>query len=360
MKLTIEKNDLLPALNRAVSVVEKKNLIPSLACVLLRASGDTLTIVATDLDIEVTTTAQARVDTSGETTVNAALFAQIVGKMPNGALIEFEVKGHTATVKAGRSKFDLATLPAPDFPQIAESGYDSKFTAPAQEIKRLFDLSKWCMSTDETRYYLNGVYLHSVDGMARAVATDGHRLAQVDSAIEAAMQGVIVPRKAIAVLDKMLDCQEVTIASSGAKIRFQCGSSVLVSKVIDGTFPDYTRVVPTEFSRSMKAVASEVKSAADRVAVVGEDKARAVKLDLSEGQCVMTVRGGDNVAQSDVDIEYDGEPMSIGFNSKYLAEALSLCSGADVLLEFKDDQSPVKVTPSDDDNVFFVVMPFRM
>jgi DNA polymerase-3 subunit beta len=256
MKVSIERGALLRAVSQAQSVVERRNTIPILANVLIEADGDVLRFRATDLDIEVVDTAPAKVTKAGATTVSAVMFHEITRKLPDGALVELSVEpgGNMLLVEAGRSQFKLATLPKEDFPVMASSEYSANFKAPAVLLRRLFDKSKFAISTEETRYYLNGVYLHVATSdsgpVLRCVATDGHRLARIDAPLPAeaeGMPGVIVPRKTVGELRKLLDDDEAEIAVSvsESKIRFATPEITLTSKVIDGTFPDYSRVIPT-------------------------------------------------------------------------------------------------------------------
>ena len=267
MKLSIERGTLLKALAQAQSVVERRNTIPILANVLIEAEGAQVSFRATDLDTEVVDRAAAMVERAGATTVSAVMLHEIVRKLPDGALVnltEDAASGRLA-ITAGRSSFNLATLPREDFPVMASSEYSSNFSAPAAVLRRLFDKAKFAISTEETRYYLNGVYMHTANGdtghVLRCVATDGHRLARIDAPLPegaAGMPGVIVPRKTVNELRKLLDDDEAQIAVSVSetKVRFATPAIMLTSKVIDGTFPDYTRVIPTQNTRRLEVDAS--------------------------------------------------------------------------------------------------------
>ena len=263
MKISVERAVLLKAVGQAQSVVERRNTIPILANVLIEAEGDSVSFRATDLDIEVVDKATAVVERAGATTVSATTLHEIVRKLPDGALVALTDDGASGrlTVEAGRSNFSLATLPKEDFPVMASSEYQSNFSADAPVLRRLFDKSKFAISTEETRYYLNGVYMHVSDGdggkVLRCVATDGHRLARIDADLPdgaADMPGVIVPRKTVAELRKLLDDDDMKIAVSVSetKVRFATPDITLTSKVIDGTFPDYTRVIPQGNTRKAR------------------------------------------------------------------------------------------------------------
>ncbi|HSF92308.1 MAG TPA: DNA polymerase III subunit beta, partial [Paracoccaceae bacterium] len=256
MKVSIDRSALLKAMSRAQSVVERRNTIPILANVLIEAEGGSISFRATDLDIEVVDKIAATVERAGATTVGAHTLHEIVRKLPDGALVELSDDGTSGRlhISAGRSHFSLATLPKEDFPVMASSEYACNFTAKAPILRRLFDKAKFAISTEETRYYLNGVYMHAAEGAQgrtlRCVATDGHRLARIDAELPegaADMPGVIVPRKTVGEMRKLLDDDDADIAVSVSetKVRFATPAISLTSKVIDGTFPDYTRVIPT-------------------------------------------------------------------------------------------------------------------
>ena len=283
MKFSIERAALLKAVAQAQSVVERRNTIPILANVLIEAQDSDVRFRATDLDIEVVDRADAQVERAGATTVSAVLLHEIVRKLPDGSLVTLTDDGAKGrlTVEAGRSNFSLATLPKEDFPVMATSEYSSNFSAPAVVLRRLFDKSKFAISTEETRYYLNGVYMHISDSdggkVLRCVATDGHRLARIDAELPsgaAEMPGVIVPRKTVGELRKLLDDDEAKIAVSVSetKIRFATPDITLTSKVIDGTFPDYTRVIPQGNTRKLEVDAAEFAKAVDRVATVSSER----------------------------------------------------------------------------------------
>lgn len=361
MQLTLEQSALKSLLSKLIGAVEKRNTIPSLANVALITDGDMLTGKATDLDIEVTGTSPAVVAVQGSTTVSAAMLSAIVAKMPAGSLVSMSMADGMLTVKAGRSKYELQTLPIEDFPLMATSEYSHTFTSQSHDLARLFNLTKGAMSTEETRYYLQGVYIHpSQDGNIVAVATDGHRLAKATMPHDVSFPGVIVPRKTVGELVKMLDLGDVVVSVSETKIKFDMGSTVIVSKVIDGTFPDYQRIIPTKNTNVLTASASEMKSAADRVATVADDRSRAVKISVDGNSAVLSTRGNVGAAEEEVAVSYSGQPLTVGFNSKYLAEVLAQCSGQDVSLACGSSEDPVLITPGNDAGVIYVVMPMRV
>ncbi len=372
MKFSIERGTLLKAVSQAQSVVERRNTIPILANVLIEAEGDAVHFRATDLDIEVVDKAPAQVERAGATTVSAVTLHEIVRKLPDGALVSLTDDGAAGrlTVEAGRSNFALATLPKEDFPVMASSEYSCNFSAKAPELRRLFDKSKFAISTEETRYYLNGVYMHVSDAdggqVLRCVATDGHRLARIDSELPDGagdMPGVIVHRKTVGELRKLLDDDEAVIAVSVSetKVRFATPEITLTSKVIDGTFPDYTRVIPTGNSRRLEVDASEFAQAVDRVATVSSERSRAVKLSLDEDRLVLSVNAPDSgAAEEELAVAYGDDKLDIGFNAKYLLEIASQVDRENAVFMFNSSGDPTLMREGNDTTAVYVVMPMRV
>jgi DNA polymerase-3 subunit beta len=352
--------------------VERRNTIPILANVLIEAEGALVSFRATDLDIEVVDRAAAMVERAGATTVSAVMLHEIVRKLPDGALVnltEDAASGRLA-ITAGRSSFNLATLPREDFPVMASSEYSSNFSAPAAVLRRLFDKAKFAISTEETRYYLNGVYMHTANGdtgpVLRCVATDGHRLARIDAPLPegaAGMPGVIVPRKTVNELRKLLDDDEAQIAVSVSetKVRFATPAIMLTSKVIDGTFPDYTRVIPTGNTRRLEVDATEFAKAVDRVATVSSERSRAVKLSLDEDRLVLSVNAPDSgAAEEELAVAYADERLEIGFNAKYLLEIASQVDRENAVFLFNSSGDPTLMREGNDMSAVYVVMPMRV
>mgnify|MGYP003708806149 FL=1 len=372
MKFSIERGVLLKAVAQAQSVVERRNTIPILANVLIEATDGEVRFRATDLDIEVVDQAPATVETQGATTVAAVLLNEIVRKLPDGALVTLTDQGGNGrlTIEAGRSNFQLATLPKEDFPVMASSEYEASFTAPAPVLRRLFDKAKFAISTEETRYYLNGVYMHVAEGeqgrVLRCVATDGHRLARIDADLpEGAekMAGVIVPRKTVNELRKLLDDDEalIEVSVSETKVRFTTPSITLTSKVIDGTFPDYTRVIPMGNTKKMEVDAAEFAKAVDRVATVSSERSRAVKLALAEDKLTLSVNAPDaGAAEEELIVAYGDEGMEIGFNAKYLLEIASQVDRENAVFMFDNAGQPVLMREGNDTSAVYVVMPMRV
>ena len=372
MKLSIERSVLLKAVSQAQSVVERRNTIPILANVLIEAEGENVHFRATDLDIEVMDRAVAQVERAGSTTVSAVTLHEIVRKLPDGALVTLTDDGASGriTVEAGRSNFSLATLPKEDFPVMASSEYTANFTAPAPVLRRLFDKSKFAISTEETRYYLNGVYMHVTDSdggqVLRCVATDGHRLARIDADLpEGAkdMPGVIVPRKTVAELRKVLedDDMQIAVSVSETKVRFATSDITMTSKVIDGTFPDYTRVIPQGNTKKLEVDASEFARAVDRVSTVSSERSRAVKLSLDEDRLVLSVNSPDSgAAEEELAVAYGDEHLEIGFNAKYLLEIANQVDRENAVFMFNSSGDPTLMREGNDASAVYVVMPMRV
>ena len=372
MKVSVERSALLKAMSQAQSVVERRNTIPILANVLIEAEGSDISFRATDLDIEVVDKVAGHVERAGATTVGAHTLHEIVRKLPDGSMVELSDDGTRGRLEivAGRSNFSLATLPREDFPVMATSEYDCNFTAAATTLRRLFDKSKFAISTEETRYYLNGVYMHAADAaggkMLRCVATDGHRLAQIDAPLPTgaeALPGVIVPRKTVGELRKLLDDDEMEIAVSVSetKIRFATPEITLTSKVIDGSFPDYTRVIPQGNTRRMEVDAAEFAKAVDRVSTVSSERSRAVKLTLEEDRLILSVNAPESgAAEEEVAVAYADERLEIGFNAKYLLEIAGQVDRENAVFMFNSSNDPTLMREGNDESAVYVVMPMRV
>ncbi len=372
MKITVERAELLKSLGHVHRVVERRNTIPILANVLIRAEKAKLAFKATDLDLEVTETIAAEVGPGGSTTVPAHMFYEIVRKLPEGAQIVLEASGDRAVlaIRAGKSRFTLQTLPESDFPDLAAGDMTHSFKLSAADLKRLIDKTQFAISTEETRYYLNGIYLHAA-GTAkaptlRAVATDGHRLAQVELPLPegaAGMPGIIVPRKTVGEVQRLIEdpTGEVSIELSQGKIRFTIGDVVLTSKLIDGTFPDYSRVIPVGNDKELTVDKKEFEQAVDRVATVSSERGRAVKLSLSNGKLMLSVTNPDSgSATEEIEVEYGSDPLDIGFNSRYLLDIAAQIEGEAAVLKLADPGSPTLIQDRDAKGALYVLMPMRV
>jgi len=372
MQLVIERSELLRTLGHVTSVVERRNTIPVLANVLLRAEGDRIELKGTDLEREVVESAPADVSQSGAITVSAHMLHEIVRKLPDGTQISLVMEGEEQRIalSAGHSKFFLPVLPPEDFPDMTAGEMPHRFEVPVRDLKRLIEKSRFAISTEETRYYLNGIYLHEAETggvpMLRAVATDGHRLAQVEIPLPAgaaSMPGIIVPRKTVHELQRLMENSEanVEIALSAAKIQFATGTIVMTSKLIDGTFPDYGRVIPQGNDKLMQVSKEAFSTAVDRVSTVSTDRGRAVKLSIDNGKLNLSVFNPDGgSATEEVDVDYDSEALDIGFNAKYLLDIAGQLESDTAQFLLADPGSPTTVMDVSDESALYVLMPMRV
>jgi DNA polymerase-3 subunit beta len=371
MKATIERAVLLKSLGHVQSVVERRNTIPILSNLLIEAEDDGLRLTATDLDLQIVETVAAQVDQPGATTVPAHTLFDIVRKLPEGAQVELTAAEGKMRVVAGRARFTLPTLAREDFPLIAEGELPTRFDLPAETLRQMVDRTRFAISTEETRYYLNGIFLHVADDgndgpVLKAAATDGHRLARVTipqpSGAEA-MPDVIVPRKCVAELRKLLDLLDgsAEVSLSPTKIRFGLGQAVLTSKLIDGTFPDYSRVIPTGNDRLLRIDPRSFEDGVDRVATIASEKTRAVKLALDRDRLTLSVTSPENgAAAEEVAADYSSEPFEIGFNARYLLDILGQIEGQQVEVHLADAAAPTLIRENAGSNALYVIMPMRV
>ncbi len=372
MKLTIERAAFLKSLGHVQSVVERRNTIPILSNVKMDAEDGHLGLNATDMDLDIFERVEANVSSTGATTAPAHTLYDIVRKLPEGADVELECSGDDGrmVLRSGRSRFVLTCLPTEDFPVMAGGEMPHTFALPAGELASIIERTRFAISTEETRYYLNGIYVHAAkrDGVdvLRAVATDGHRLASVETPLPAGaagMPGVIVPRKTVAELHKLIEegTGEVSVALSETKIRFSFGDAVLTSKLIDGTFPDYERVIPADNDKVMQVDRKTLADAVDRVSAISSEKSRAVKLSLSAGTLVLSASSPEHgSATEELEVTYDADGMEIGFNSRYLLDIAQQIEGDDAEFVLSDAASPTIVRDVGDSSALYVLMPMRV
>lgn len=372
MKITIERANLLKVLTHVQSVVERRNTIPILSNVKVETPDGQLSLNATDMDLDIVEQVAAEVGQPGATTAPAHTLYDIVRKLPEGAEVELECSGDDGqlTLRSGRSRFTLSCLPTEDFPVMSGGELPHQFTLSAADLRAMIERTRFAISTEETRYYLNGIYLHTAerDGtpVLRAVATDGHRLASVEVPVPegaAGMPGVIVPRKAVAELYKLIEdsADDVAVALSDAKIRFSFDGAVLTSKLIDGTFPDYDRVIPAENDKVVEVDCATFKDAVDRVSAISSEKSRAVKLAISKGTMVLSANSPENgTATEELEIAYDGGELEIGFNSRYLLDIAQQIDSGDARLSLSDAASPTLIQDTSDASALYVLMPMRV
>ncbi len=372
MKLTIERSALLNALGHVQNVVERRNTIPILSNILMEASKGTLRLTATDLDIEAVDEAEAKVKTEGAVTAPAGTLFDVIRKLPAGADVDLELnpENRQLSIRSGRSSFALPTLPAGDFQTLVPDEDATEFTIEAADLRRLIDKTRFAISTEETRYYLNGVYLHAADTdkgkKLRTVATDGHRLAlsEVDAPKGSEdLDGVIVPRKAVGEVRRLIDSEDgdVTVSVSDTKIVFRAGRAQLTSKLIDGSFPDYARVIPKGNEKALVIDNKAFEAAVDRVSTVSAERSRSVKLSLSEGKLTLAVSSAETgQGHEEIECDYSEDEMEIGFNAKYLLDVTAQIEAEDARFLFNDPASPALVLDPGDESAQYVLMPLRV
>lgn len=371
MKVTLERNHLLRSLGHVHRVVERRNTYPILANVLLKAQEGRLDLRATDLDIEVTESVPAMVGGPGTTTVPAHTLYEIVRKLADGAEVRLETEGEQMLVSSGRSRFHLSCLSPDSFPDLKSGVFSHQFSVPAASLRDLIERTQFAISNEETRYYLNGIYLHvlEVNGepILRAVATDGHRMARAETAAPSGstgMPGIIVPKKTVSEVQKLLDGAEgdVAVEVSETKIRFSFGAVVLLSKLIEGTFPDYDRVTPKNNDKELLVDKASFATAVDRVSTIASDRGgKAVKLTLGSGQLELSVTNPDHgTATEELAVEFEPDSFEIGFNARYLLDIIAQIRSENAVFLFNDAGSPTLVRESGDARALYVLMPMRV
>lgn len=378
MKVTTRTSDLAAGLKRVIGTVERVNTIPILGNVLLTAGGDALKIKATNLDMVIETSVLGEVASAGQITVPGHMLAGIVSKMPKDGQVIVDLQGGKLSVRCGRSRFTLHTLPAEDFPSLEPKESNHKFELTSEEVANLFGRTEFAISAEQTRYYLNGVFLQPFKtgnnaGTLRGVATDGHRLARVecpmpdgadgfsDQANKAAC-GVIVPTATVGQIKKIAGgVSKINVQVSPTTITVSTDATTLTSKLIDGTFPDYARVVPINNSKTMGANKDDLTDALERISTVSADRGRAVRLDLSAGKLKLSVKNPDaGDAEEEVEVDWDSDPLAIGFNSRYLIDILAQVKSDKVEIRLDEPGSPSLIQGDNDENAIFVLMPMRV
>ena len=370
MKFTVDRDTLLKPLQTVLGVVERRQSLPVLANVLLQCKDDEIAITGTDMELELV----ARVDVSGadegEATLPARKLNDICRNLPADARVELSVDGEKATLRSGRSRFSLSTLPADEFPNADAPADGVDVSVPQGDLKRLIELTQFAMAQQDVRYYLNGLLLETSDGELRAVATDGHRLALAEMAMDTQAfedgRQLIVPRKAVGELQKLLGNGEdlVTLTLGSNTLRVTVGETVLTSKLVDGRFPDYRRVVPDE-DRCDKVVSVDrdlFRQCLMRASILSNEKYRAVRLNLEKNALRVTANNPEQEeAQDEVEVEYSGEELEVGFNVTYLTDALAAVPGDTARLFMSDATSSCLIRPTDDGtSCRYVVMPMRL
>ena len=375
MEFKINSTDLLKALSHIHGIVEVRHTLPILSNIILEAKDDKLILSSTNLDIYCSDKIKAEVLQSGEVSVSAVTFFEIIKRLPSGSevLMIMEEDENEITLTCGRSKFNLSTLKTDDFPIISDSDLSTNFVLSADELIRVIDKTKFAVSNEETRYYLNGIFLHKAERNSiqflRAVATDGHRLAQYDIPLPQGAEditGIIIPKKTIYELRKVLDDAngDVSVSLNENKIKFSFNDLKVVSKVIDGTFPDYTKVIPQKNDKNFKTNNSDLKNAIDRVSAVAaneESKSKAIKFCIENISLSLSVESQSKGSANEmIDVNYSGDKVDIGFNSKYIIDICNEVDGDEISISLSDSISPAIILDKTDENLFFVLMPMRI
>jgi len=367
MKITLEQAVLLKALAHTQSIVERRQTIPILANVLIETSGDSITLKATDNELEIAEQLPATVEEDGAVTVPAHKLYDIVRRLPDGSQISlsFSEETNQVSIMSGRSKFALACIAPEGFPTMAKEDTPYAFDLPATDLQTLINKTSFAVSLEETRYNLNGIYLHEKKGALVAVATDGHRLACAKAPLPNGAKGipeVIIPRKTIGEVSKLVTeaTDTIHISLSNNQIRFKMEKIELSSRLIDGTYPDYEKVIPSGNDKVLEADAKALANVIERVSVVSE-KSKGIKLSLAENLLKVSAAATDEgFAEDELDTTYTGEELDIGFNFRYLLDILAQIKGQNVKIGFQDGISPVTLQDTTDANALFVLMPMRV
>ena len=375
MEIKANSSDLLKALNHIHGIVEVRHTLPILSNIVLSAENNELSLSSTNLDIFCSDKIDAEIVNSGEISVPAITFFEIVKRLPSGSdvILSMGDEDTELILKCGRSKFNLSTLRTEDFPILSDKDLSTNFVISADELSRMIDKTKFAISNEETRYYLNGIFFHKAESNSikflRAVATDGHRLAQYDIPLPQGAEeitGIIIPKKTVFELRKVLDDADgdVSVSLNENKIKFSFNNLKIISKVIDGTFPDYTKVIPQNNDKKFKTNNSELKNAIDRVSAVAineETKSKAIKLTIENNKLNLSVESqSKGSAKEEIDISYSNEKVDIGFNSRYLLDICNEVDGDEIDVKLLDSISPAIILDKTDENLFFVLMPMRI
>ncbi len=370
MKVSLSRSHFLKALQHSNNIIERRTTVPILANILIDATGDDqVTFTSTDLEISIVESIPAAIESKGKTTVAAKMLHDIVRKLPGDAEIFLALNeaGTRLIVESGKSHFELAVLVPDDYPAVNVTKLPSTFQVPAKTLLTLFDRTAFAMSTEETRYYLNGIYMHATeDSKLRVVATDGHRMARMQAPLPKGAEGipgVIISRKTVAQIQDMASDadQDIEIGLSETQISVKFQNAYLISRLVDGQFPEYERVVPKNADKSFAFDPAYMATVVDRVATMASEKTHGVKLSIDQGKISFSADGsGFGTADEEMSIEYDSGSVSIGFNSKYLLDIADKIGTASAEMSFSDEASPVMIQEVDEKEAMYVLMPMRI
>lgn len=366
MKISANRDDLLKPLQQVVGVVERRQTLPILANVLIAVNDNDLSLTATDLEVELRT--HAPIEARGETefTLPARKLMDICKALPDGVPVTLETEGDKATLRSGRGRYTLGMLPAQDYPTIEPAQAAEKLPLPVGVLKRLIDKTQFAMAQQDVRYYLNGLLLEIRSGRVRAVATDGHRLALCDAEFAGATGmdlQVILPRKAVIELSRLLteSGEEAELEISNSHLRVHLGKTSFTTKLIDGRFPDYERVMPSGETSLMHADRDELRQALARTAILSNEKYRGIRFRLENGLLHLQAHNPEqDEAEEEVEVDYQGAEMTIGFNVGYLLDVLGVLDGDQVQMAVIDSNSSSLLTQKDSAECRYVVMPMRL
>ncbi len=366
MKFSVQRESLLKPLQQVIGAVERRQTLPALANILLRSDDSGISLTATDLEVELQAHLDMELSETGETTLPARKLLDICRTLPESAVLDFDIKADRSAIKSGRSRFSLATLPASDFPTLDELDNSQQLTLSQNELKSLIERTAFAMAQQDVRYYLNGLMLELTAKNIKAVATDGHRLAMCEipfkSDLDATRQ-VIIPRKGVMELQRLLENNDdlATIDISNSHIRVTVAGLRFTSKLIDGRFPDYNKVLPKSTDKEMSVDKELFKQALTRTSILSNEKYRGIRLSHEKGSLKLQAHNPEHEeAEEIIEIDYKGEPLEIGFNVTYLLDALSTISSKLVDVKLKDANSSALVMGNGDETARYVVMPMRL
>jgi DNA polymerase-3 subunit beta len=365
MKLTAEREKLLAPLQAVIGVVERRQTMPVLANVLLGVSEGRLSVTATDLEVELVAATEVTVQQTGDITVPGRKFLDILRALPEKVTVAIATEGEKAVIKAGRSRFTLATLPAAEFPVIEDINSQQTVQIPHKDLSRLLEKTHFSMAQQDVRYYLNGMLLEIDGQLLRAVATDGHRLALSEATLESkakSSQQVIVPRKGVLELQRVLTPEGTASVAIGSNhVRAQIGDVRFTSKLIDGRFPEYSRVIPSAPAAAIRADRDVLRQALQRTAILSNEKYRGIRINVRKN--AMTVQAHNpeqEEAEEEIEVSYEGADLEVGFNVNYLLDALAAIDGQDVELGLTDSNSSCLIRSPGSATSRYVVMPMRL
>lgn len=366
MQIQFEREKLLKPVNMVAGVVERRHTLPILSYLLLCATEDRISLTGTDLEVELVSEVEGRVDKPGEVTLPARKLFDICRALPEGVVVTLLKQGEKVLLKAGKSRFTLSTLAAADFPKVETGSFQEAVVVSSHHLKGLFARTAFCMAQQDVRYYLNGLYLENDGKRLRAVATDGHRMALAEAECESAAAHplqVIVPRKAVQEMGRFLSDRDdpLRLEISSNHVRLAIGEGTFTSKLIDGKFPDYTKVIPSAQNKLLKLDRVAFREALSRVAILANEKYRGIRLNLESGRLKMSAHNPEQEeAVEELETAYAGDPLEIGFNVTYLIEATSAIESTEVILGLNDASSSCTLRAADKDDARYIVMPMRL